>query len=97
MYPASYRFAKLRRLSAYLLLAALGFLALAIFSPLHQHEANGRWSLHDFEHILIGETEMASPCLELSLLAWTELPSQLAADGTQPETTLFLRGPPADL
>ncbi|MDZ7639039.1 MAG: hypothetical protein U5J83_12465 [Bryobacterales bacterium] len=83
-----------QRLLALLMVAAVAFLALAVYSPLHKHDANGRCSLNSFEHVMQGETEAAPPNLALCQLEWKNAPGSVALAGVVGDATPYLRGPP---
>jgi hypothetical protein len=97
MSPAPGKLCTWHRCLAMLLAVALGFLALAVFSPLHKHDAAGRCSLNNFEHITQEETQASSPSLELCHIAWTERGP--AAETLRPASlpSALFRGPPASL
>ncbi len=80
---------------ALLLVVALGFLALAVFSPLHQHRPDGSCTLNGFEYVVQAEAQAGVAELELALLAWRETPEQLLSRSLEAPAARLLRGPPS--
>lgn len=97
MLPTLGNLCRWHRCLAMVVAVVLGFLALAAFSPLHKHDAAGRCSLNNFEHMAQGEAESATPCLEICQIAWTDRESPLAAIPSITSSITQLRGPPASL
>lgn len=95
MIVASHSGAPARRLVALLMASALCFLALALFSPLHQHRADGSCSLNGFEYIVQAESHAAIPTLSLSFVSWCDTPDLLLSRSLATPHSSFLRGPPA--
>jgi hypothetical protein len=93
-FPANSEQAPWVRSTAVILLGALAFLALAMFSPLHQHASDGSCSLNDFEQVVVGHAEYVIPALQLSLLAWHEPIIHERPATRFSDATLFQRGPP---
>ncbi|MCU0229134.1 MAG: hypothetical protein MUF01_16000 [Bryobacterales bacterium] len=79
---------------ALLLVAVLGFLAIALFSPLHQHSADGSCSLNGIEFVVQAECHAGVPATALSPLAWREPPTFPIFRSTEKPSSLLLRGPP---
>ncbi|MCW5962769.1 MAG: hypothetical protein KIT83_01920 [Bryobacterales bacterium] len=84
-----------QRLAALLMAAVLCFLAIALFSPLHQHRADGSCSLNGFEYIVQAESQAAIPALSLSTVSWCDAPELLLSRSLAAPPSSFLRGPPA--
>jgi hypothetical protein len=82
---------------ALVLLGVLAFLALALFSPLHQHESNGHCTFNDFEQVVASQAENVAPSLELTILAWQEHEVHERSATRFLSATLFQRGPPTNL
>lgn len=83
------------RILAMVVVVALGFLALAAFSPLHKHDAAGRCSLNNFEHMAQGEAESTTPSLEICQIAWADHEAPAAIPPGISSSFTQLRGPPA--
>jgi hypothetical protein len=85
------------RILAMMVAVVLGFLALAAFSPLHKHDAAGRCSLNNFEHMAQGEAESSTPSLEISQIAWADHEAAVSVGHGISSPSALFRGPPTTL
>jgi hypothetical protein len=95
MLPTLGNLCRWHRCLAMVVALVLGFLALAAFSPLHKHDAAGRCSLNNFEHMAQGEAESATPSLEICQVAWADHEAPIAVIPRISFSVTQLRGPPA--
>lgn len=77
------------------LLGVLAFLAIAQFTPLHQHSWDGSCSLNGFDDVVLSSAVL--PLLLFQLAGFAFLPPVLQGTATLrgAETRVRLRGPPA--
>lgn len=71
------------------------FLAVAVFSPLHQHAADGSCTLNGFEFIVQAEHQSVLPQWTLTQLCWHRPPHLLLTVSRSAPACPLLRGPPA--
>ena len=80
---------------ALVLLVVLGFLAVAQFTPLHQHSWDGSCSLNGFDDVVLSQAVLMQHLFVPSGSAWlAPLVAWVAPLGGDP-STFHLRGPPA--